>query len=262
MENFWIYSNMSIREFEWKGGATIDPNTNSPYEEIIGDPNFKQIWWLKMAIEAADKVARIAKPLSSATGFLISNDLLLTNHHVFRDEESAAKSIIQFNYQVDMYQTPHSLDIWECDPSTFFITDKDLDYTVVKLKPNKEGVKAGEKWGYFDISQTPEININERVNIIQHPKGRYKEIAFRDNQVRALDCDFIQYLTDTDYGSSGSPVLNDEFIPIALHSQRVADPNSPGTWYRNQGFLISRIYKEIKAYMELNDKEDGDSDTK
>ena len=94
------------------------------------------------------------------------------------------------------------------------------------------------------------MDVSQRVNIIQHPKGRYKEIVFRDNQVRAVEPPLVQYITDTDYGSSGSPVLDDWFNVVALHNQRVRDPQSPYRWHRNQGYLINEIYDEIKIILE------------
>jgi endonuclease G len=73
----------------------------------------------------------------------------------------------------------------------------------------------------------------------------FKQIAFRDNQVRAVNGSTVQYLTDTDYGTSGSPVFDDYFNVIALHNQRVPDPNNPYRWYRNQGFRIEHILDDI-----------------
>ena len=85
------------------------------------------------------------------------------------------------------------------------------------------------------------VREGRRVNIIQHPGGRPQEITFRDNKLLAVRDDILQYLTDTEYGSSGSPILNDHFQLVGLHSQRVADPRKPDRWYRNQGFRLSAI---------------------
>ena len=79
------------------------------------------------------------------------------------------------------------------------------------------------------------VNQNQRVNIIQHPQGRFQEIAFRDNQVKAVGENYLQYLTDTDYGTSGSPVPDDWFNVVALHNQRVPDPSNPHRWHRKSG---------------------------
>jgi V8-like Glu-specific endopeptidase len=74
---------------------------------------------------------------------------------------------------------------------------------------------------------------------------RCQHFALKDNEVKAVTDQYIQYLTDTDYGTSGSPVFNDYFHVVALHNQRVQDPSSPGRWYRNQGYRIGVILAEI-----------------
>ena len=237
------------RKFSWKGGKTINPKTNTPYEAIIGQENFAEIWWLEEALKAAKKVARIKKNGGTATGFMISEDLFMTNHHVFREKEDTFSAKIQFHFKANKDGSANKPDEWVCDATSLFKSDKSLDYAIVRLKP-QSGLKPGQKWGYFDLSAEPHLIDNQHVNIIQHPAGRRQEIVFRDNQLMAIEPTVIQYLTDTDYGSSGSPVLDDHFNLIAIHSRRVEDPNAKGSWYRNQGYRISAIYEEIIEYLD------------
>jgi V8-like Glu-specific endopeptidase len=57
----------------------------------------------------------------------------------------------------------------------------------------------------------------ESIIMIQHPRGRAKEIvAFNSNILEASES-YIQYTTDTDFGSSGSPILNGNLQLIGLH---------------------------------------------
>ena len=44
-------------------------------------------------------------------------------------------------------------------------------------------------------------------NIVQHPDG-VEEIVLHDNEVVNDDGVFLHYVSDTDYGSSGSPVFD------------------------------------------------------
>ncbi len=99
--------------------------------------------------------------------------------------------------------------------------------------------------GYFDLRHGAAIGESQRVNIIQHPQGRFQEIVFWDNQVKAVQDNYILYLTDTDYGTSGSPVFDDWFDVVASHSQLVRDPNDPHRWYRNQGFRVEAILNDV-----------------
>jgi hypothetical protein len=53
------------------------------------------------------------------------------------------------------------------------------------------------------------------VNIVQHPRGEHKQVAFRNNLVSAADATIVRYFTDTDHGSSGSPVCDDHWRVVA-----------------------------------------------
>jgi hypothetical protein len=55
------------------------------------------------------------------------------------------------------------------------------------------------------------------VNIIQHPNGNAKRVALRNNLLTGADDQTIRYFTDTDFGSSGSPVCDDNWRVLALH---------------------------------------------
>jgi V8-like Glu-specific endopeptidase len=218
----------------------VDPRTGNLVEAVIGDPNFKSIWWLELALEASRRVVRVRMPAGSASGFMIAPDIVMTNNHVFETAADAAAAELQFNYRLTADEQPAPRDDWECDPGDLFKTNPALDYSICRVK-QKNGQKAGDVWGHFDLRHGAQVVSGQRVNIIQHPQGRFKEIAFRDNQVKLVDDTVVQYLTDTDYGTSGSPVMDDWFNVVALHNQRVRDPNDPNRFYRNQGFHINAI---------------------
>ncbi|MEN8174154.1 MAG: serine protease [Pseudomonadota bacterium] len=236
----WIISGSSPAGFSWSGGETVRPDTRMLAEAIIGDPNFKAIWWLESAIHAARSVARVKLAAGSATGFLIAPDILMTNNHVFEDGNDARHARIQFNYRLTADGDLAPRDEWECDPDDLFKTNAALDYSIVRMKL-KDGKPPGDTWGFLNLRHGVTVNPNQRVNIIQHPQGRFQEIVFRDNQVKDVRDTHIQYLTDTDYGTSGSPVFDDWFNVVALHNQRVPDPNDPHRWYRNHGFRVEAI---------------------
>jgi endonuclease G len=212
-------------------------------EAIIGEPNFKSIWWLELALQAARSVARVKLPAGSATGFMVAPDIFMTNNHVFEDESDARNAKLQFNYRLKANGDPAERDEWTCDPDDLFRTNPELDYTIARVK-KKDNKNAGDVWGYFDLRHGASVAENQRVNIIQHPQGRFQEIAFRDNQVKTVQDNYVQYLSDTDYGTSGSPVLDDWFNVVALHNQRVRDPNNPYRWYRNQGYRVEALLND------------------
>jgi len=243
MKPHWIISGTSSIGFSWIGGTTVHRDTGVLVEAVIGDPNFKALWWLQTALEASRSVARVKFPTGSATGFLVGADVFMTNNHVFEDKKDAKNAVLQFNYQLNADGSLAGHDEWKCDPDTMFKTNPNLDYSIVRVK-KKNGKNAGDVWGFLNLKHGSSVVKNQRVNIIQHPQGRFKEIVFKDNQVKAVTDEYIQYVTDTDYGTSGSPVFDDWFNVVALHSQRVRDPNFPYKWYRNQGYRIEKIVSD------------------
>ncbi|MGY3404144.1 hypothetical protein ACVWZV_000257 [Bradyrhizobium sp. GM5.1] len=89
------------------------------------------------------------------------------------------------------------------------------------------------------------------VNIIQHPNGLPKMIAVRDNVLQYRTDRTLLYETDTDHGSSGSPVFNDSWELVALHHfgepflEREDEQKRPIPTNVNEGVRISAIYKDL-----------------
>ncbi len=83
----------------------------------------------------------------------------------------------------------------------------------------------------------------ESIIIIQHPHGRAKEIvAFNSNVLEASDS-YIQYTTDTDFGSSGSPILNENLQLIGLHFGALIKYN-PENYEKNNNEVGSKAEDE------------------
>lgn len=231
--------------FDWRGGQAVEKN-GTLKEAIIGHNNLKDIYWFHDLLQAASKVAIVLQGGGFGSGFLIGPDLFMTNNHVLPNEKAATKSRIAFEYFLGKET---NLPIYyKLDPNHCFLTNEVLDYTIVSVNCS-EGGRPGDRWGYFTINTDISIKENQRLNIIQHPEGKPKQIAFRDNQLKYFTDREIQYVTDTQYGSSGSPVLDDNFNLIGIHAERVPDPNAPDTWYRNKGFRMSAILPEIQEIL-------------
>jgi endonuclease G len=239
------------------------------FERILGRSDLIGIKFLESGLNAARSVARVIirdverRIVGYGTGFLVSPRLMLTNNHVLETSHAASLAEIQFNYEdgIDGRMKPGRS--FPLDPSTFFLTSVDLDYTLVAV-----GISPTEvsEFGFTRlIEDDGKVLVGEFVNIIQHPNGEPKQLAIRENQIVDLLENFLHYETDTAPGSSGSPVFNDQWEVVCLHhsgvpamrdgkyltvDDRIWTPDMGEQrikWIANEGVRVSRITRDIKA---------------
>ncbi len=240
-------------------------------ERIIDKSDLMDINFLEKALAVSRFVGRVAIKRSSTvrighgTGFMVSPKLMITNNHVLSSVADAKFSEIEFDYQYDRFGRLRTVNNFRFEPHKFFMTDKTLDFTIVAVSDKSVNGKASiDTYGWSRlIGEEGKAIKGEALNIIQHPRGRTKQIAFRSNPLTNLLDKFAHYGTDTEQGSSGSPVYNDEWEVVALHHsgvpkvengqiikkdgsvwRRTDDPEDI-LWIANEGIRISRIVKFI-----------------
>lgn len=124
-------------------------------------------------------------------------------------------------------------------PDVYFFTESGLDFTVVAVDEEPHGGGDGAAlsgFGYLRLNpQLGKINEGEFISIIQHPSGLPKQVALRENKLLKIEADFLVYQSDTAQGSSGSPLFNDTWQVVGLHSAGVPKKNSKGQWLTKSG---------------------------
>lgn len=255
-------------------GASLPPDpsearVDSALERIFTEPDFLQGRWLATGAKRCDAVARLVTPTTLGTGFLASPWLLVTNNHVLPDAALADGTDVTFRYEEDARgRTTRAVRV-RLDPDRCFLTSHrdELDFTVVAVVAIK-GKPPGRVFGSIPmVGATGKILSGHPVNIVQHPAGRSREIAVRNNLLVGVDdARYLTYLTDTEPGSSGSPVLNDDWELVALHSRaeqardeqgRPVDvdgrpatdrtPDSRRVFVANKGIRTSAIVADLTA---------------
>lgn len=103
------------------------------------------------------------------------------------------------------------------------------------------GYTAGGKYGHLQLQPTVSYPAGLRLNIIQHPQGRRKEVVVQQNELRDVHTNVIHYYSDTDYGSSGSPVFNNSWDLMALHHARKPSEQA------NEGIRIDKIVADLRT---------------
>jgi endonuclease G len=237
----------------------LDAGERTGAESIQGSTvDFVGAAFLALGARAARAVARISfrDGQGEGTGFLVSDRLLVTNHHVIGDEAAAAGFMAEFDYELGVDHKPRAVTRFGLDPEAFFVTDDqdDLDYTIVALSQRLAGPAELADLGCCPLSGAGDKHsLGECVNIVQHPDARMKEIVVRENRLVARLPFTLHYLADTEPGSSGSPVFNDQWQVIALHHwgvphREVALPDGTRlSKNANEGIRISAIVQELEA---------------
>ena len=223
------------------------------YERILGANNLFHVNYFAQSARAARAVCKIqvcdprGVPLWNGTGFLVAPGLLLTNNHVLPDRDLRGTAIFDHEYDIDYREKPTVR--FALEPDALFVTHRDLDYTFVAVHATAEDGTDLREFGWLRLlPRSGKALIGEPVSIVQHPNGQLKRVALRDSRILGIPDapgdDFIHYSTDTEPGSSGSAVLNDQLYVVALHHAGV--PDGQGGWRANEGVRISRIFDSLE----------------
>ncbi|WP_181179419.1 DNA/RNA non-specific endonuclease [Methylibium rhizosphaerae] len=263
--------------------TTIDAVENANERYFEGD-DLLPINYLALGLAKARSVGMVSyfdrrdRRIYKATGFLVSPDLLLTNHHVFPAADLAdfqgkfEDCVVQFGFEFGLDGKPQEPVVFDLDPQAFFYTFEGLDLAVVAVKAlDRSGSIKLSAQGYLVLNgEVGKAGESEFASVIQHAEGKEKQVALRDNEIlkyRASDT-MLFYKSDTELGSSGSPVFNDDWQVIALHSAGVAKKNAAGqyldeddniipvvngtvdgtriVWECNRGFRVSSLVKHLR----------------
>ena len=220
-------------------------------EKVVGTPDFLPGRWIRRARAAADTVARIKRADGDfGTGFLVSPWLLMTNHHVLETADMAADAVATFRYEENDEEELQDTVRLSLQPERCFVTSPvaELDLTLVAVAPTEDGQPPGATFGYIPAQgKTGKALLGQPVNIVQHPDGRPRLIAIRNNLLLSVDDALsLTYSTDTHPGSSGAPVLNDRWELVALHHSSLTTQGVVG----NVGIRVSAIVSHIRALTE------------
>lgn len=224
------------------------------YERTIGNNDSVYSNFIELLLNAKRKIGRIVVKdgitiIGHATGFMVSEQLLLTNWHVFKSKNDALTSLIQFHYEYDEKGHPQNGITFELNPNAFFFNCKELDYCLVAVKGiDDKGINKLSDIGYIFLEpKLGKLGNEEKecLNIIHHPNGDYKQLSIRENTFTKILPTTLWYKSDTAQGSSGSPVFNDQWQVVALHHMGVGKKNDAGDYIDKNGDIIEIIDNKI-----------------
>lgn len=234
-------------------------------ERLLGGMNdLLDVSYLDRGRAAAKAVGRLVlrDKQGRATGFgtasLCGPQLLLTSHQVLDTAQAAITAVVEFGYELGPDGVLQDRTVMNLDPDALFLTSEALDYTLVAIADDTSRFN----WLKFN----GKVMIGEDLSILQHPAGEPKQMALRMYQVvertpRGLWYSLPEGAT---LPPSGSPVFDDSWCMVALHSHGIArtdvegrplcsdglpfqpgDPESRIDWIRLEGVPVRTIVEDV-----------------
>jgi hypothetical protein len=244
-------------------------------ENIVRDDGGFQdvIPWVERLDKLRAQICRIECPVNQAlgTGWLVANDLLLTNWHVVQPvlagKRQPGEMICRFDYATSGAVTNEGVTVglaakWceDFSPASPFElgtgndapTTAELDYALLRLaKPmgTTAGLNAaGGPRGFITTKRgTASPKDNSVVFVLQHPLGDPLKLAIGVAKGANANATRVMHDANTEHGSSGSPCLNAKLELVALHN--AGDPlydGGIGAPVQNQAVPLEPILARLE----------------
>ena len=246
------------------------------FERIINGNDLTNINYLERGMTAAKSVGRVhvrdsgGDLIGYGTGFLVAPNVVMTNNHVLPQDHVTAPSELEFDFEYDARGADRPTITFALKPQDLFYTSRELDFTLVAVDArSRNDDRPLSNYSWLKLVPDPgKALVGSYLTIIQHPGGQRKQVCVRENQLIRMDDKILWYATDTLGGSSGSPVLNNNWQVVALHHSGVPKTDAQGRWLTidgrvwdnsmdesliqwvaNEGVRISTILEHIRQKM-------------
>jgi hypothetical protein len=219
--------------------------------ELFSDPDA----WRQAMIRAEATVCRVENPEGRAwgSGFLVGPNLLMTNHHVkdkphgdFEGSPGTVRFRFGFRKPAAGAAEGGKLYALETDAKPSWLIYESpttqLDYAIVRLtgRPGEEGVGAfvgAPRRGWLAPAKL-DLALGQALFILQHPLGDVLKMA--NGGLKERQGAWLEYEVNTEPGSSGSPVFDNQWRLVALHSRA-------GQTEVNKGVALGAILDNLPA---------------
>jgi S1-C subfamily serine protease len=167
--------------------------------------------WVEVTKNLRPEIVSKTKPVADiyiptnqtrCTGFLISQNILMTNYHCISDAVLAVGVLANFSHEFDS----NLREEYSCEK--FLYSNKELDFALLECEEN-----PGEKLGFLSL-ESEMVGLGDPVYMIHHncdyivePGCDYTKKLSYGKVIRVED-DGVYNTTDTLLGSSGSPIIS------------------------------------------------------
>lgn len=265
----WLHA----EPIEARGDAFARRMKRGGAEALRGETiDFLPTPFLELGAHVARAVGKVVVSFGGATeegsGMLVAPGVLLTNQHVLPHAAAAADATVAFDFEDDRRPNRRVMTTYALDPGRGFVASPEvdgLDFALVAVGQRVSGPASLDELPTCPLMDSPDRHrIGMPVNIIQHPGGRQRVVALRENRLLHRTPQVLLYETDTEPGSSGAPVFNDFWELVALHHYGEpylaldggATLSNPAL---NEGIRISAIVADLRTRLEQARRQGGDS---
>ncbi len=274
------------QEFNLAVAMPAELSARGAFERLIKKANiFIDInKWREKLGQIETQVCRIEFTKSNntkefGTGFLIAPNVLMTNYHVIEaldlGNANPSNVILRFDYKqladgkIINKGTEYKLveSDWLIDKSPYtdntLPTLDELDYALLQVDgfPGEEPVAKNSvpdspARGWIKLPEQPyEFLPDTSLFIVQHPNAQPLKLAFDTEAIIGINENrtTVEYRTNTEPGSSGSPCFDIDLNLVALHHSGGPDWNPT----YNAGTPISTICARLQNQGLLEDIRNG-----
>ncbi len=101
----------------------------------------------------------------------------------------------------------------ELDPRHSIAQDTNNDVSVLGVLRLEKPISRSP----VPLSSTSKVKVTDGVVIIQHPQGSHKQFILEPEGILSVDEQYVYYNADTQRGSSGAPVFDENLHVVAMH---------------------------------------------
>jgi Trypsin-like peptidase domain len=232
-----------------------DDLVTEPEALLFHDDLTLSIGRLPWLVEVLQRMVRLAPAVcrfevvrsdfsQSGSGFRFGADILLTNCHVLLLNGCKAQAVTaMFGFEMDLGGRGLSPTTIDCDPASICVDEED-DWGIIRVRS-----AIPDSIPILSIYSAPDPVKDAPAFIIQHPRGGHKRLAYVRNRITYFDDRVVQYLSDTQVGSSGAPVFDEFGKVLAIHHAGGRPQEVAGQLpvKKNEGIRISRIERSLLA---------------
>ncbi|MDC1175235.1 PPC domain-containing protein [Bacteriovoracaceae bacterium] len=214
---------------------------------IVGDLGWREINTSSSSVmkENAKAVADVDLPVmgSRCTGFLVANNVLMTNQHCIPTASHARGVTVTFDHVKGVSKSAQKR--FKCDK--FIGNDSKLDFALLECEGN-----PGAEYGVVELSDDT-ASVKSNIYVVQQNCDYYSDRncdwtkKYSTGQVTKV-ADEYSHNADTLGGSSGSPVFSSSSNKVVGIHHAGYGNNGMGRGYENYAVPMNKIVQHIHTY--------------